>query len=493
MVEITAIDVTRRDVRHLPLGVGHGQDRSVIAHPGDPRALPRERSGDADDLTLARRRIVGIGRGLAIHPEIDRCVLDDSVGFGGHHETVLGQADEHTLAAPPQRKVHVGWNVSRADADGHRSLELGDRAANRLVEHVTVGEVAGHQGRDDLCICRDLARDPEALGRDQIGEVVDVAVERRRHVRARLVAQLVAVDRMGIGFGDDAHRGPPGVPQDGRLCLFVHQGHPQERIGRDGGSHGAGVVAEFADLCCGFVDQGQVSLGCTYGPVSEQRVGETGLDQCTDSIGVEIEAMVTDEHVETSAVTTANLQPVERAQGLLDAEERRHRRTGRVRTDERRHLACGSQTVALDRPGTILGSDQRGIDRLQVGDTFALDVEVFLDVEQGRVDLRKPCLDPGNERGVEEHRRQTGFPAEKEVDLDELAGCSGQRPGLDLRRRRNQRGSRSEALQQLCATRGFAPCPATDDCDDPAHVVMAPLACARLVRSTTRSAPGRSC
>jgi hypothetical protein len=57
----------------------------------------------------------------------------------------------------------------------------------------------------------------------EVGVVVDVAVERGHHVRARVGGrrrfELLAVERVRVGFGDDADARPAGVTEHGERAV----------------------------------------------------------------------------------------------------------------------------------------------------------------------------------------------------------------------------------------------------------------------------------
>ena len=97
-----------------------------------PSSVPARAPSSDDDLAAARGRVVGVGRGLAVHAEVARRLLDQPVGLAGHDERVLGEADVQRLAAAAQREQQVVGRGRRAGGDGHRALEARDGAAERL-------------------------------------------------------------------------------------------------------------------------------------------------------------------------------------------------------------------------------------------------------------------------------------------------------------------------------------------------------------------------
>ena len=110
--------------------------------------------------------------------------------------------------------------------DRDRPLERRHRRAKRLGElELVLQEPAGHERGDDLGVGRDLGGNSQRLQRLQVGVVVDVPVERGRHVRpldnpCARTRELLLVQRVGVGLGDDPDARPTRVSEHGRRrCL----------------------------------------------------------------------------------------------------------------------------------------------------------------------------------------------------------------------------------------------------------------------------------
>ena len=108
--------------------------------------------------------------------------------------------------------------------------------------------------------------------------VVDVAVEHaddERRRRAAGLLELVAVDRVGVGLGDDADAGPAGVAEHGDLGPFAAQRQAQQAVGARRPRGIAGVVAELADLGRRLVHDRQRRPAKRAAPALEQRVARS--------------------------------------------------------------------------------------------------------------------------------------------------------------------------------------------------------------------------
>ena len=172
---VAAVDVAGGDPGPNHVVVGQRKVASVEG----PAADARQRAGGGgiqfDQLPVGGR-VARIGRHLAVHADVVGGQFDHAVGLAGHHEGVLGEADVQGLAAPPQRQVQPVRSLAERNSDGERTLEGLDRPAKRLIEGRPFVEAAGAEERHDLGIGRDGGRYIEALGGDQVGVVVDVAI-----------------------------------------------------------------------------------------------------------------------------------------------------------------------------------------------------------------------------------------------------------------------------------------------------------------------------
>ena len=268
---------------------------------------------------------------LAVEPHEAVGLLDDAVRLAGDDVAVLGEADVHALAAALQREQHGARGACRGGSDRHRPLEPRNRPPKRLDQVVVhrVG-VARHQCRDHLGVGGDRAREAQPVRHLEIGVVVDVAVEHADEVVATRVLGapelvLFAVDRVGVGLGDDPDAGPTGVPQHRDLGRVVAEREAQQPIAGDGSPHRRRVVAELADLGGGLVDERQdrSAVGAVDHPhraVLEQGITVAVRDRRADRGVVDVETVVPDEQVDARRIASADLHAVDRRERQLHGE-----------------------------------------------------------------------------------------------------------------------------------------------------------------------------
>ena len=420
--EVAAVDVPGGDLGGAEVVRGDGQRGAVVGEAGDALQRPRPAAVEHDDLAPAGGGVVGVGGRLAVHPQVAVGDLDDAVGLAGHHVGVVGQADVEGLAAAPEGQQHgVGLGAGRG-ADGDRSLEAGHRVAERGGEVGALGHPPGHQGRDDLGVGGDLGGDPQAVEGLEVGEVVDVAVERGDDVGGVVAAfgQLGAVDRVGVGLADDADRGPAGVAEHDRHGVAGER-QPQQVVGPEGGAQRGGVVAQLADLGRRLVDERQAAVDRPDGARPEQRVGGPPVHQLPDGGAVEVEPVVADEDVEAGAVAAPDLEPVDGGQRLLDGHVALGGRPGRLAAGQVGDRPGGADAVLLDRPDGVLEPGDGGVHGLDAGQRGA--VAVVARVEPG-LDRRD---------GAAERRGRHPRPR---------PAAAGRGPGRGRRRRRAAGGRR---------------------------------------------------
>ena len=150
---------------------------------------------------------------LAVHAYIAARLLNQAIRFARHHEGVARQTNVERLTGAGQRQVQLVGRSRRRCGNGDRTLEAGHRGPESLVHPEPLGQAPGDDRRNDLGVGCDLGHDGQVLGLAQIHVVVDVAVERRDHVRPEPSTGLLGVDRMGVGLGDDPDARPPGVTE----------------------------------------------------------------------------------------------------------------------------------------------------------------------------------------------------------------------------------------------------------------------------------------
>ena len=276
--EVAAVDVARRDLRVLEIVGAHRQRRAVVGEPADAVELTGARGVDHHHLTARRRRALGIGRRLAVEPQVGARLLDHAVGLARDDEHVLREPDVERLTAATQREVQATWCIGHRRADRHRTLERGDRGAERIVGRAPGRQSARHERGDHLRVGGDLGRGVEGFGHFEIGVVVDVAVEcaddQRRVTRA---VRLLVVERVRIRLGDDADARPARVAEDHGVGGVGGDRKVQQLVVADRGAQHRGVVAELADLGRGLVHERERVSRTPHCARREQRIGHAGL------------------------------------------------------------------------------------------------------------------------------------------------------------------------------------------------------------------------
>ena len=363
--ELAAVDVAGGDLRVEQVGLGDGQLRAVVGLTGDPLERARTGAVELDDLAAAGRRVVGVGRRLAVHAEVGVGQLDDAVGLGGHDVAAVEEPDVERLPAPPQREEQLVGMRRRAGRDGHRSLEGGDGVPERAREVDALGEPARHQGGDDLRVRRDLRGEAQAVHGLEVREVVDVAVQHGRHEGSVGPLELLAVERVGVRLGDDPDAGPAGVAEHDRRRGVRGQGEPEEVVVGDRGPQGPRVVTELADLGRCLVDEAEMTFGGAHGEGAEQRIVAPRRDEAGDAGVGEVETVVAHQDREAGRVAASHLEPVERAEGLLDRRADLDGRPRRAGAHKLAHLLGGREAVPLDGPQRVLQVQDRGVDLLE--------------------------------------------------------------------------------------------------------------------------------
>ena len=226
---------------------------------------------------------------------------------------------------------------------------------------------------------------------------------------------LIAVDRVGVGLGDDAHAGPAGVTEHGDSGVGTGEGAAQEIVGPHGGAHRPGVVTELADLGGGLVGEREAPTGGADGTAQEQgaamTVGEDGGDR---RVG-DVEIVVPDEDVDAGGVAAADLHAVDRRQRLLDREVAGEGSRPGARAGEVGDRGGGAQPVPAQRPQDVAQGDR--------GDVGGLQLVCVEDARQGVVELGgvgvelvEPGSDRGDERLVAGEREQPGNTVQRGVD-----------------------------------------------------------------------------
>ena len=151
--------------------------------------------------------------------------------------------------------------------------------------------------------------------------VVDITIQRCHHVgrlRATWLFEFERVQRVGVGFADDADAGPTRVAEQRHPGPRRLQRPTQQSVGAQCPAQRGGVVAEFADLGGRLVHERQARPGVDDGARLEQRVGAAFGNERGERLGFDVVAP--DEHVQAGRVTPAHLEPVDRGERLLHGE-----------------------------------------------------------------------------------------------------------------------------------------------------------------------------
>ena len=408
---VAAVDVAGGDLGGDDLVLADGHLGAVVPEAADGATIAAVCAVEHDDLAAV----------LAVEAEVAARLLDQAVRLAGDDVAVVGEPDGQALATPAQREQQRVRRSGAGGADGDGAVERRDRAPERLDERVPGERVTGDQRRDHLGIGGDLAMDAQPVLDPQVGVVVDVAIERGHDVRTRVLAatpfELLAVERMGVGLGDDADTRPARVPEHGDLDIGRGQRTSQHRILGDGGAEHAGVVAELADLGGRLVDERQAAVDPAHRLGLVQRIRAPPGQQPGDTRVGFVEPVVPHEQVESGGVAAADLEPVDRRQRPLDGEVAGHRANRRVATGEQRDLPGGAQPVVTDRPRRITQGDKLGARRLDLVDADDPGFDLVVDLVGEGLELVEPALDPGHQLVMVGEGEETGQPAQPSVDV----------------------------------------------------------------------------
>ncbi|CAB4835244.1 unannotated protein [freshwater metagenome] len=234
MGEVAAVDVARSDLSRRDLVLAHRQRSAVVRDAGDARERSGQMTLELDDLPTAAAQVVGVARCLAVHAEKARGLFDHPVRLARHDVGIIGEADIERLTAASQCELQGVGRLHGARADGHRAFETCDRAAERFDGARLGAQVLRQQRRDDLGIGGDLGGDQEVLGGDEVGEVVDIAVEHADRIRTIGATDLFAVQGMRVRFGHDAHARPAGMAEHQGVRVLTGEGLAQQLVLADG-------------------------------------------------------------------------------------------------------------------------------------------------------------------------------------------------------------------------------------------------------------------
>ena len=416
---VTPVDVARRDLRVREIGLGGRERCAVVGEPQYRAELARVARVEYHDLA-ATPRVVRLGRRLAVETQVGLCLLDESVRFAGDDVGVLGEPDVETLAAPAQREEDLARRGGRVRTDRDRPLERSHGLAERIRWGQSTVDRASHQRRDDLRVGRDLRCDPQVVKSDQLGVVVDVAVERGGGIRRPEPIDLLVIERMGVCLRDDADACPPRVRQDDDLRAIARERLPEQLVADDGRAQHRDVVAELADLGRRLVHEADHVVIEPHRSRSMQRVGPLRAAFPNRRI-VEIERVMANDHFDAGGVTPAHLEAVHRRERDLDGEVPVEcRRRGRV-AGQRTHGVGGPEPIAAQGPEAVLQLAQRRVECL-VGHGRGGDpgIETRLEDRELGIQLVQDVDDPDATGRVPQQGPDTGSPAQRGVDRAEV-------------------------------------------------------------------------
>ena len=342
---------------------------------------------------------------------------------------------------------------------------------------MAVGQVAGGERRDDLGVGGDLGADAQPVGGLEIGEVVDVAVERGGDVGAVGAADLVGVEGVGVGAGDDADRRPAGVAPGRRPR---HRARSSARRSSpsacDGGPDRPGVVAELTDLGRRLVDERQARRSA--GPPPGRRTARRGGRPARRRGRARSRSRP---WPRTSTCSPAESRPRTssrsmRGQRLLDGQVPADRGRDRLRARPGRRPPgrCGADPVPTAQC-TSLSVDDAGGQRLQLGTRGGADAVVELGARSPRRrrrrgprgwSARRPGRAGGRGRSPPARPGAAGPPRASASTASSQAAHRRAGPLGDAVQRRLGRAQRGpQLLRARCRSAGHAP----EDGDDPAH------------------------
>ena len=482
---LAPVDVAGRDLGGLHVVGAEGQLGAVVG----PARHALEGSGSLgaqfDDLTAAAGRVLGIGGGLAVHPDVRRGLLDDAVGLRRDDVGVLGDPDVDRLATAAQCEQQALRRRDGRRCDRHRALERGHGVAERGRGVVTCRQASCHERRDHLRVGGDLGCDLELLGGGDVGVVVHIAVEHRRDEGPLRAVELLGALRVGVRLRDDPDRRPTRVPQHQALDPVRRERRLQQVVVAECVAQRGGVVAELADLGRGLVDHDEHVVDEADRARPEAAVpaaGELGGD---DGI-LRIEPVADQLDLEARRVTAPHLEPVERGQRLVHAEHHRQPGGAHLVLDQRAHLLGGPEAISADGPGGVLAADQCGVGRLEVGGRRGPGtVEQRLDRCAAGVDRRDADTDASSRGRVGDQGLQPRDATQRGVDRLERRRSPDQSVAQVLERRfQVLLGDRELLGERRCGLGLTIRWPANDR-DDPAHVPSLSchaLACHALAR-----------
>ena len=275
---------------------------------------------------------------------------------------------------------------------------------------------------------------------------------------------------MGVGLGDDADRRPAGVAQDQTLDVVGTERQVQELVVGHRGAQRGGVVAELADLGRGLVDEQQHAVDQPDRARGERAVVPLGERPAQDRV-VGRDPMTGELDLDAGGVASTDLEPVDRRERLVEAEEHGEARGACSGRGHRRDLVGGTDAVAADGPDGVLHADERGVDGLEVraAEPGVAGVQGGLDLLRGGRHLGDLRGDAADRSRVRSEREDARNAPEVAVDALEQVGGSGQLLGPGRRDVGEQPVGNHEPRQDLVDVDRLTRRPTTHYGDDAAH------------------------
>ena len=485
---ITPIDIASGDLGNSDVVGCNGQIGAVVRLAQHPLYRSGEITIKLDDLTATGVGILGVAGCLTVHADIVSRLFNHAVGLGSDDVGILGETDVERLTRATQGQLKLVRCGRRARTDGDGTFERCNRAPERLSRLEPLTEAAARKRRDDLGIGGDGRRDRHALVGDQIREVVDIAVERADDIGAGSIDQL-AVEWVSVRLGDDADRRPTGVAEHQCASGFVGERSVQQRVVGERLADHRRVVAELADLGSGLVHDAQDPVDDTNRAGAEVGVARTSGDLGGDHRIVEVERMVVNEDVQAGAIAAADLEPIDRRQGLVDRQASLERAGLHPTAVEAADDLGGPESVAGDRPHPIANGDQSLVAGFELaGRKRAVLLEsLFLLLDRSE-EFTAMVHQRRAQAGLGQQETEAGNTAQEGVGLGKASTDRGNGIG-GIGAGAEQGGLTRDEIKDRLARRRCSCRRAPDYGDDPAHRCVSP---AKPDCSLSRISAGRS-
>ena len=342
----------RRPVMDFLFQIGVEAAAINVARPDPDRVEPQLGLGAVIDGAHARG--IFIGMKMDDGPAGDRarqigrlpCRVAEPVDLRGEHEAVDPPGRVKALAGAFLGQQRLARHRRVDAADGDRTVEPSNRAAEPFEPVAIVGIAQTVRQRDHLGVGRDRRIDRALPIGDQFGHqfgvIVDIAVERIHRAQGRrriggLVRRQGRVVRVAVGDRDDPVRGPARVRQDGCAPRAARQ-RPQQGVGGDRRAQRRAIVAQPPHQIGRLVAEGDrrarlaargrmhravagVKVGGARGQFAGHRRG-----QPVDTIGRHV-----DLKGDAGRIAAAHLKPVDRAQHIFGGDgHMQHRRPFKI-------------------------------------------------------------------------------------------------------------------------------------------------------------------